>query len=445
MTLTIQQFIEALTNSEGRFRTLERVYPVMDGEKTPVFTVPCNWLVDFEVYAAGRRMTLRCPLLDSPSDRIRIQALAAIDEGLGSEFYSGWRLLESEVALFDWWGAVTEADILCRPAAEGVPAVDFLQEASAAGDVALILDALKSFARFADWLESIGREGAPAGNLRFTADGKVRLTGFSACCEMPRVALALFFAAAMPGAYPVMIRPLLVRSPEAVPSAVRMCLACAALGVSQPELVLAGDLGEPLALLADYTPARVAVLGSRLSEMLSSDASAGSGFAWESDGKVSCVRDNGGWNYFGGADRPALGALRFGASSFREGRAVVETDEGRGLIDREGIYVLEPVYEEVVWDEYWGLVAVMAEGRWSLLDRDGAPLTRIGYDWLGECSEGFILSQKDGKCGFLDTKGCEAIPFVFDDASSFFEGSAQVTVGRESYLIGPDGVRRPST
>ncbi len=96
-------------------------------------------------------------------------------------------------------------------------------------------------------------------------------------------------------------------------------------------------------------------------------------------------------------------------------------------------------YEEYTWDDYWEVATAMNEGCWMLIDARGRRLTTEHYDWLGECSEGFILAQKGTKCGFIDLSGHEAIPFVYDDASSFFEGCALVTRNGESYLIDPRG------
>jgi hypothetical protein len=103
--------------------------------------------------------------------------------------------------------------------------------------------------------------------------------------------------------------------------------------------------------------------------------------------------------------------------------------------------VAKSIYEELVRDDERGVVAVESEGRWSLLDRSGAPLTGEYYEWIGECSEGLFLAQRGGRCGFLDTRGREVIPFIYDDATSFAEGCAYVSQGGENYFIGGSGNR----
>ncbi len=119
------------------------------------------------------------------------------------------------------------------------------------------------------------------------------------------------------------------------------------------------------------------------------------------------------------------------------GRAVSGADVGFGASG--AVSGVASGYEEYVRDDRWGVATVMTEGRWGLIDGDGRMLTSDRYDWLGECSEGLVLGQKGDKCGFLDTSGSEAIPFVYDDASSFSEGVALVSRDGESFFIDPRG------
>lgn len=448
MILTIRQYIEALTNSEGRFRTLAKIYPVTNAAGEPVFSVPGHGLADFEVVADGVGMTLRCPLRHSAEAETKLRALAEKDRGLASPFFTEWTLREKEIVLFDDAGNPIETDVLSRISIGGVSATRFLQDAAAKGDVRLIMSALDSLAALAEWSQNAGREVA-ARRLFFGTDGSVRVSGFSARGELGDVALAFFFTAAMPGMFAETGLSLLTRAIVARPLAIRLCAEASVSGFPEPQRILAGDIAGPLRRLAGYPPGKVAELGRRLmSEIEFSRPEAApveesSGYAWaedESDG-LKCVKDVDGWRYVGSDDSPVIDRVWLFAAPFREGRAEVETVEGKGLIDKDGHYVLEPVYEEVAWDEYWGLAAVMLEGRWSLLDREGTLLTETHYDWLGECSEGLILAQKEGRCGFLDTEGREVIPFGYDDAASFSEGCAFVTAGGESFFIDSSGQR----
>jgi hypothetical protein len=294
MTVEIAQYIETFTSPDGRTGILERLYPVVDETGEPLFSMPGNGLVDFEVVAAGRRHTLRCPLLWDDSAARRLRSLAARESGLEEEFFAAWRLMEGEVVLFSGDGRAFEVDVLVRPTPEGVPIVDFIEGALARGDIFSVETVGRSFERLVEWSRRVGRGGITPGRLIVTSGGGVRLTGFSAIDETVRIR-----------------------------------------------------------------------------EMIG-----------------ACIR-----------------------------------------------------YEEYTWDADWGVATVMTEGRWGVVDALGGFLTTDSYDWLGECSEGYMLAQKGGKCGFIDVSGREAIPFVYDDASSFSEGCALVSRGSETFFIDPRGER----
>jgi hypothetical protein len=159
------------------------------------------------------------------------------------------------------------------------------------------------------------------------------------------------------------------------------------------------------------------------------------------DDNIRLVRDGGGWMFVDRLGRPVIDDVWRSAEPFRGGRAEVETWRGRGLIDMRGRRVLEPVYEEVVWDDYWGVAATMRDGVWSLTDREGVVLTAAPYDWLGECSEGLLLAQRGGRCGFIDVGGREVVPCIYDDAASFSEGTALVVSEGEEFFIAARGMR----
>lgn len=98
------------------------------------------------------------------------------------------------------------------------------------------------------------------------------------------------------------------------------------------------------------------------------------------------------------------------AEPMREGRAVVQTTEGWGLMQSNGEWCLPPIYEEVEWDENINLCVAMREGHWSLFDREGNALTDTPYDWIGTPTDGLFPARRDGRLTFIDTAGCEVTP-----------------------------------
>ncbi|MDR2891378.1 MAG: WG repeat-containing protein [Alistipes sp.] len=366
MTLTISQYIEAFGSDDGRFRTFERLRAVPDETGMPVFTMPGHGLVDFQVTADNVRHTLRCPLHRDEEALLRLWTIGDRDRGLGSRFFTEWRLLRGEVVLFDEAGEAFEMDVLARATPVGVPLAEFLEKAAARRDGEALAAALRSFEDLTEWAREAGRGGVTVGRLLVSPGGEMSLTGFSASDQTDRVFRMLHDAAEKAG------------------------------------------------------------------------EKAGYDFGGD---KVRLVRDGGGWMYVDGRGQAVIDAVYRAASPFRGERAEVETRLGKGLIDPSGRTVLEPVYEELVWDDYWGVAAAMREGMWFLHDRGGVRLTEEGYDWLGECSEGMLLAERGGRCGFVDVTGRLAIPCAYDEASSFAEGLALVSVGGESFFIDARGSR----
>ncbi|MDR1671073.1 MAG: WG repeat-containing protein [Alistipes sp.] len=362
MTITVSQYLEAITSPDGRMRTLEAIRPVRDESGWPVFSIPGHGLVDFEcepnilpgAQFGDGRYTLRCPLKYDRGAAAGLRALSSCDTGLESKFFSEWRLLEKEIVLFDDYGRAFEVDILARRSPVGESLIDFLSRAASRRDFGAVDAAARSAEELFRWAGDIDR-GISLDKVLVSPDGSLRVRSFSATDETGRIRLVL-------------------------------------------------------------------------------DSAAG-GYKSEEMQNIRLVRDGGGWMFVDRLGRAVINDVWRSAEPFRGGRAEVETWRGRGLIDTRGRRVLEPVYEEVVWDEYWGLATTMADGRWALTDREGVVLTAESYDWLGECSEGMVLAQKGDKCGFLDTRGRVVVPCVYDDASSFCEGYALVSLDGEEFFI----------
>lgn len=137
MKLTIASLIETLSNTDSRWRTLGRIIPALDGSGTPVFHMPGRGLVDFQVSLDGRKYTLRCPLEAGDAVRGRLQRftgrtgrlagtapVSSVGLGGGYDGFSGWRLVEDEMTVFDRYGNAVVVDVLIRPSmAENSPRV----------------------------------------------------------------------------------------------------------------------------------------------------------------------------------------------------------------------------------------------------------------------------------------------------------------------------------
>lgn len=90
--------------------------------------------------------------------------------------------------------------------------------------------------------------------------------------------------------------------------------------------------------------------------------------------QLLCVEDRTGYGYVDPHNRPAIASRFLWADDFREGRAVVATHEGTGLIDKQGRFVIEPRYEAIDYDERDGISVVYRDGFCARFGYDGRQL-----------------------------------------------------------------------
>jgi hypothetical protein len=61
------------------------------------------------------------------------------------------------------------------------------------------------------------------------------------------------------------------------------------------------------------------------------------------------------------------------------------------------------------------------------------------YEEIGPFFEGLAAARKYGKWGFVNNNGEEIIPFVYDAATSFYEGKVLVIKNEKYYYINKKG------
>lgn len=124
---------------------------------------------------------------------------------------------------------------------------------------------------------------------------------------------------------------------------------------------------------------------------------------------------------------------------FHEGRAVVETTDGVGLIDKQGRIVIAPEHTEITWSADYTVATVHNAQGWALYDLLGRRISRH-YDYLGECSERRLAARSNGRWGFIDTHGCEVVALRYDDAFGYENGRARVVLDGRPLEIDIDGL-----
>ncbi|MCD8086235.1 MAG: WG repeat-containing protein [Clostridiales bacterium] len=138
------------------------------------------------------------------------------------------------------------------------------------------------------------------------------------------------------------------------------------------------------------------------------------------------------WSYY-----DELGDLQFGeylnASSFQDGTAAVETEDGWILIDTAGNEVSSAVYEDIKLnaDGSWlknGVMLAKLDGAYHLYDENGEQLGSLTCDDIDCVTDNgsMIAFERDGLWGFADLEGNEVIEPTYANAKSFSNGLAAV-------------------
>lgn len=117
-----------------------------------------------------------------------------------------------------------------------------------------------------------------------------------------------------------------------------------------------------------------------------------------------------GWVYVDGSGTVHLATKYHGGHRFWHGLARVGTRLGRGNVIKS----------------------------YGYMDRTGR-LVQPVYDSHGPFSDGLAAVSKDGKFGYIDTKGRTVVPLKYDLAYGFSDGAALVRQGDTKYLIDRQG------
>ena len=119
------------------------------------------------------------------------------------------------------------------------------------------------------------------------------------------------------------------------------------------------------------------------------------------------------------------------AASFCEGLARVACKGRRFFIDKAGELVIPPKFNKV-GDFHDGLAKFMDRDskKWGFIGKNGDILIEPKFSEVGDFSEGFATAKLQ-KWGYINTKGEEAIPFMYDGAGLRSQGLMAVKVGEK--------------
>ena len=483
MTLTIGSYIESISNCKGRLRTLKTAYPILDSEGNPVFTAGVR-IVTFRIKYNGGKYLLRCPLAISDREKVLAEKYALEIRYLSNPFLSYCDYLPDELLTYGPQGKVIWADIIIEEEPDGEPFRTFIRSRLMLSDRRPFRDLLLNLSAMASDFHC---NGLIHGNLKHEniivgSDGFPVAWGYPMSHDKRQEADIAGFAALALNTYIAACEPSLYANingksmllPEVLSMGAKHIKTQAQFLRIKPietiaEIVLKGEsdrikLNRALAALAETPFVPLQLLTSLTAGTEGQEATIRNGshdnyipltglsedatlrvdfrkcdFTAPAADTMIRFRIGSKWDF---ADRYGNRITNSGfleAWDFYEGRAVVATEKGMGIIDRSGNFVLEPYFETVEWYGKENVASACADGKWELYDRTGKQLTRGSYDWMSDCSEGTFLARRGNKFGYLNANGTNLTDMRFDDAYSFRGGTATVKVGTEIYRIDTEG------
>jgi hypothetical protein len=138
----------------------------------------------------------------------------------------------------------------------------------------------------------------------------------------------------------------------------------------------------------------------------------------------------------------------------------VKLNNKYGLVNRTGELVLPIKYDYIGSTKNFPakiniggtfVDSNLTGGLWGLIDSNCKVLVEPSYNFIWEHSEGLALVIKGGsfnsstktfdggKYGYIDYKGVEVIPAIYDVANKFTNGKAAVKIGNNSFYINTSG------
>ena len=127
------------------------------------------------------------------------------------------------------------------------------------------------------------------------------------------------------------------------------------------------------------------------------------------------------------------------ATDFVDGISKVKTSEGYNFYTSEGEYLMDTFYQKL--SLFWGDYAhgQNEDGSWTVLKKDGTPLTTTTYKGVGIGTSGFTpVIKDDGLTYFLNDNG-EEIGSGYREVQGFSSGLCTVRIDEPQYETDEEG------
>ena len=123
----------------------------------------------------------------------------------------------------------------------------------------------------------------------------------------------------------------------------------------------------------------------------------------------------------------------------REGRKFRASNGKWGLVDEDGVFIVEPQYDYMdVFNE--GMVAVKKNGKYGYMNKYGQLIVPLEYDSARHFSNGMGPVMKNGLWGFANLEGKLVVPVQYNDIGLFdSDGYAYVETNQYTARVDKQG------
>lgn len=460
MIANLSNLIETISNPNGRFHTLEGIYPVTDEEGMPVMK-NTSMSIDFKMRYSGEEYVLKCLKSKSLRNKTLLKDISGFCTLVDSPHITAYDYREAEMTVYNDNGEPVYIDVIMQKIPDGILLSELLEKHSGNGDSIKLIDLLSHLSSLAIWMTdndfSHGRISAR--NIHIGYDGIPVLINYERSCrqvpedDVNRIAVlccAIYLTACDPrfyrhlmgGSYTSMTQAMSDITDADSPGGFKNLIDI--LGNDNRDNTNIKDICKLICGLSECTPVKIKALSDMLdkihpeSEEVKPDISKYK-FVGEPHDNLLRALDGEKWFYINRNGKVMIDNVFLEASDFFEGRAIVRIITGYGMIDHTGKFLIKPIFDDLELDPTGCFIIATKDGLSGIYARSGEQITELAFDQILTSSEGMFPVKKDKKLGFLDKVGNIAIPIKYDDVYKFKNGIANVFLNGRCYVIDKEG------
>lgn len=137
---------------------------------------------------------------------------------------------------------------------------------------------------------------------------------------------------------------------------------------------------------------------------------------------IVAARIKGKWAYYNSIGKSIIEHEYSNLTTFKEGLGMVYKDDLVGLVDKNGLFIMDCEWSEMAVSKAYNWILVSKNGKFGFRDLKNQILTDLEFDNAKYFINNFAPVAKNGKWGMIDRHNRLVIPYEYDDMKYFIEG-----------------------